>query len=161
MREQFRIVTAEEPMQIDHVRTLFREYASLLGFSLCFQSFDAELAGLPGEYRPPEGRLLLAFNHEMAAGCVASRRLEDRTCEMKRLYVRPEFRGRGLGKNLVLALIERARESSYERMRLDTIAASMTEAVGLYRSLGFEEIAPYHDKPIPGAIHLELDLRQP
>jgi ribosomal protein S18 acetylase RimI-like enzyme len=161
MREQFRIVPAEEPMQIDHVRTLFREYTSLLGFSLCFQSFDAELAGLPGEYRPPEGRLLLAFSHKTAAGCVALRRLEHSICEMKRLYVRPEFRGRGLGRDLVLALIERARESSYERMRLDTIAASMTEAVGLYRSLGFEEIAPYHNKPIPGAIHLELDLRQP
>jgi ribosomal protein S18 acetylase RimI-like enzyme len=161
MREQFRIVRAEERTQIDYVRTLFREYASSLGFSLCFQSFDAELAGLPGEYSPPEGQLLLAFCDSILAGCVALRKLEDGICEMKRLYVRPEFRGRGLGRDLVLALIEQARQSMFGKMRLDTIAASMAAAVGLYRSLGFRDIPPYCRNPISGAIYLELDLRQP
>jgi ribosomal protein S18 acetylase RimI-like enzyme len=161
MREPFRIVPAEERAQIDHVRTLFREYASSLGFSLCFQSFDAELAGLPGEYSPPAGQLLLAFCDSTPAGCVALRKLEDGICEMKRLYVRPEFRGHHLGRDLVLALVEQARQSSYERMRLDTIAARMAEAVSLYRSLGFREIAPYHRNPISGATHMELDLGQP
>ena len=161
MREPFRIVPAEEQAQIDYVRTLFREYASSLGFSLCFQSFDAELAGLPGEYSPPEGQLLLAFCDSIPAGCVALRKLEDGICEMKRLYIRPEFRGRGLGRDLVLALIEQARQSMYGKMRLDTIAASMAEAVGLYRSLGFRDIPPYCRNPISGAIYLELDLRRP
>jgi len=160
MREPFRIVPAEEEAQIDHVRTLFREYASSLGFSLCFQSFDAELAGLPGEYSPPEGQLLLACCDSIPAGCVALRKLEDGICEMKRLYIRPEFRGRGLGRDLVLALIEQARQSMYGKMRLDTIAASMAEAVGLYRSVGFRDIPPYCHNPISGAIYLELDLRQ-
>jgi len=160
MGEQFTIVSAEERVQIDQVRTLFREYGASLGFSLCFQSFDAELATLPGEYAPPEGRLLLAFCESTPAACVALRKLEDGICEMKRLYVRPEFRGHGLGRDLVLPLIAQARLSLYAKMRLDTIAASMTEAVGLYRSLGFQEIARYHDKPIPGAIFLELDLRE-
>jgi len=160
MREQV-IVPAEERGQIDQVRTLFREYEASLGSCLCFQSFDAELAGLPGEYSPPAGQLLLAFYDSTPAGCVALRKLEDGICEMKRLYVCPEFRGHGLGKGLVLALIAQARLSLYSKMRLDTIAASMTEAVGLYRSLGFRDISPYHPDPIPGAIHLELDLRQP
>jgi len=159
MREHFRIVPAEEQTQIDQVRTLFREYASSLGFSLCFQSFDAELAGLPGEYSPPEGQLLLAFCDSIPAGCVALRKLEDGICEMKRLYVRPEFRGHGLGKDLVLALIAQARLSLYSKMRLDTVAASMAEAVGLYRSMGFRDIPPYCQNPIPGAIYLELDLK--
>ena len=161
MREQFRIVPAEERSQIDLVRTLFREYASSLGFSLCFQSFDAELAGLPGEYSPPAGQLILVFCDASPAGCVALRKLEDGICEMKRLYVRPEFRGHGLGKDLVLALIAQARLSQYSKMRLDTVAASMAEAVGLYRSMGFREIPPYRHNPIPGAIYLELDLGQP
>ena len=161
MEEQFTIVSAEERAQIDQVRTLFGEYGASLGFSLCFQCPDAELAQLPGEYAPPEGQLLLGFCDSTPAGCVVLRKIEDGICEMKRLYVRPKFRRHGLGRDLVLALIEKARQSPYERMRLDTIAASMTEAVGLYRSLAFQEIAPYHDKPIPGAIFLELNLRQP
>ena len=161
MGEQFTIVSAEEHVQIDQVRMLFREYTASLEFSLCFQSFENELASLPGEYAPPAGRLLLACWNTTVAGCVAMRKIEDGICEMKRLYVRPSFRGRGLGRDLVQTLIAQARLSLYVKMRLDTIAAGMTEAVGLYRSLGFQEIASYHDKPIPGAIFLELDLRQP
>ena len=161
MREHFRIVPAEEQTQIDQVRTLFREYASSLGFSLCFQGFEAELAGLPGEYSPPAGQLLLAFCDSTPAGCVALHKLEDGICEMKRLYVRPEFRGQRLGRGLVLTLIEQARHSLYGRIRLDTIAASMAEAVGLYRSLRFSDIPPHCRNPIPGAIYLELDLGQP
>lgn len=161
MSHQFTIVSAGDSAQIDQARVLFREYGASLGFHLCFETFERELADLPGEYNPPQGRLLLSFGDATAAGCVALRRLEERICEMKRLYVRPEFRGRGLGRDLVRALIKEARQSSYERMRLDTIVTSMPEAVGLYRSVGFKDIPPYHDKPIPGAIHLELDLRRP
>jgi putative acetyltransferase len=161
MVDGFTIVPVAGGDQVDQVRTLFREYASSLGFSLCFQSFDAELAGLPGEYSPPAGQLLLAFCDSIPAGCVALRKLEDGICEMKRLYVRAEFRGQGLGRDLVLTLIEQARQSLYGRIRLDTIAASMAEAVGLYWSLGFRDIPPYCRNPISGAIYLELDLRQP
>jgi len=161
MTEEFATVPAEERVQIDHVRTLFREYGALLGFSLCFQSFDTELAGLPGECLPPEGRPLLAFCESTPAACVALCKLENGICEMKRLYVRPELRGHGLGRDLVLTLIAPARLSQYAKMRLDTIAASMTEAVSLCRSLGFHDIPPYCRNPIPGATYLELDLRQP
>src|SRR5262245_51218170 len=128
MGERFTIVSAEKREQIDQVRMLFREYGTSLGSCLCFQSFDAELAGLPGEYSPPEGGLLLALCDLTSAGCVALRKLEPAICEMKRLYVRPQFRGLGLGRDLVMALMERARQSLYERMRLDTIAERMTEA---------------------------------
>src|SRR5262249_40745390 len=158
MGEPFTIVPAEKGEQIDQVRILFREYGTSLGSCLCFQSFDAELAGLPGEYSPPEGRLLLALCDLTSAGCVALRKLEPAICEMKRLYVRPGFRGYGVGRGLGMGLVERARQSLYERMRLDTVTAKMAEAVSLYRSLGFREIAPYHGDPIPGAIHMELDL---
>ena len=161
MADEFTIVQVGRADQIDHVRTLFREYAASLGLSLCFQSFDVELESLPGEYAPPTGGLFLATSGSTPAGCVAFRKLEEGICEMKRLYVRPEFRGRGLGRDLVLTLIEQARMMRYERMRLDTIAASMTEAVGLYRSLGFRDIPLYCRNPIPGAIYLELDLGQP
>ena len=161
MAEKCTIALVEASTQIEQVRALFSEYGASLGFSLCFQSFEAELAGLPGEYAPPDGRLLLALCDSAPAGCVALRKLQDGICEMKRLYVRPLFRGRGLGRDLVLTLIEEARLSLYAKMRLDTIAASMTEAVSLYRSLGFRDIASYCRNPIPGAIYLELDLGQP
>jgi putative acetyltransferase len=161
MAERLTIMSVQEPDQINRVRALFREYRAFLGSCLCFQSFDAELAELPGEYKPPGGQLLLALLDSTPAGCVALRKLEPEICEMKRLYVRPEFRGQGVGRDLVLTLIEQARQLPYERMRLDTIATRMTEAISLYCSLGFREIAPYHGDPIPGAIHMELDLRQP
>lgn len=153
------ILPATAPQQIAAVRALFLEYAESLGFSLCFQSFDQEVANLPGEYAPPTGRLLLAEYGGRPAGCVALHKLEEGVCEMKRLYVRPEFRGHAIGRRLAEAVIAEARALGYRCMRLDTIAAQMREAVALYRTLGFKEIAPYRPNPIPSALYMELSLQ--
>ena len=154
------IVVADNPEQIAAVRELFLEYASSLGFDLCFQSFENELAGLPGNYALPSGVLLLGLSNDQAAGCVALHRLEDGVCEMKRLYVRPQFRGTGIGSQLVRRVIESAVAMGYKRMRLDTVADQMQDALRMYRRLGFLEIEPYRENPIPGALYMELDLKQ-
>ena len=154
----FALVQAETPSQIAQARELFLEYAQSLGFSLCFQNFDKELGSLPGEYASPEGRLLLAEYESKVAGCVALHKLEPGTCEMKRLYLRPQFRGKGLGRVLTDRIIAEAREIGYERMRLDTVEPVMKDAVAMYRKLGFKEIAPYCANPIPGALYMELLL---
>jgi GNAT superfamily N-acetyltransferase len=146
------------PEHIEEARSLFLEYGSSLGFSLCFQSFDEELKNLPGAYGPPSGRLLLVRYGEDAAGCVALRRLELNICEMKRLYVRPDYRGLGLGRMLVERVIAEARSIGYARMRLDTVASAMEDAIALYRRMGFQEIAPYSAIPIEGALWMELLL---
>jgi len=146
----------ESPEQIAVVRELFLEYAQSLGFSLCFQSFDKELAGLPGDYSPPEGRLLLATYESAPAGCVALHKLDPEICEMKRLYVRPQFRGKGLGRALAERVIGDARQIGYQRLRLDTVEPVMQAAVAMYRQLGFCEIAPYRENPIEGALYMEL-----
>lgn len=138
---------------LDEIRAMLCEYAEWLQVDLCFQNFEQELADLPGEYRPPRGRLLIADG----AGCVALRPLDEEICEMKRLYVRPEHRGSGLGRRLVLAIVDQARAIGYRRMRLDTMP-KMDRAQGLYASLGFREIAAYRYNPEPGARFLELDL---
>jgi ribosomal protein S18 acetylase RimI-like enzyme len=149
---------AESPLDIAQARELFLEYAQSLGFSLCFQNFDKELDGLPGDYSPPTGRLLLAEYECQVAGCVALHQLDDDICEMKRLYLRPQFRGRGVGRALADRIIAEARQIGYRRMRLDTVEPVMKDAVAMYRKIGFREIAPYRNNPIAGALHMELEL---
>jgi GNAT superfamily N-acetyltransferase len=153
----FEIIQALSSSQVAQVRDLFHEYAASLSFDLCFQNFSQELAELPREYGPPRGRLLSAFCHGQIAGCVALRPQGEDICEMKRLYVRPTFRGKGLGRRLASAVIDEARALGYVRMRLDTVP-SMKEAIALYESMGFEPIEPYRDNPICGALFLELEL---
>ncbi len=157
-RSQVDLIQATLPEDIEQARTLFLEYGGSLGFSLCFQSFDEELKGLPGAYAPPRGRLLLARYPDHVAGCIALRPREPSICEMKRLYVRPEDRGKGLGRILVERVIAEARAIGYERMRLDTIESAMKDAVELYRKMGFQEIAPYSTIPVESALWMELVL---
>ena len=153
-----KLVQAESAEQIGQARELFLEYAAATGIDLCFQNFDEELATLPGGYAPPDGRLLLAMNEtQKVAGCVALRKIDAETCEMKRLYVRPASRGTGAGKRLALKIIEEARHIGYARMRLDTLP-SMRQAITLYRSLGFQPIEPYRYNPEEGALFMELAL---
>jgi ribosomal protein S18 acetylase RimI-like enzyme len=149
---------AESSAQIAQARELFLEYADSLGFSLCFQSFDQELAGLPGDYAPPDGRLLIAEYRGQAAGCVALHKLDSGICEMKRLYLRPQLRGRGVGRALAEAVIQEARAIGYRKMRLDTVEPVMPNAVAMYRRLGFVEIESYRTNPIAGALYMELAL---
>jgi ribosomal protein S18 acetylase RimI-like enzyme len=151
-------IQASSPVEIAQARELFREYEAWLNLDLCFQNFEKELAELPGAYAPPTGRLLLASEDNELAGCVALRRLSDDVCEMKRLFLRPQFHGRGLGRKLAERIIEEGRAFGYQKMRLDTLAEQMGSAIGLYRALGFREIAPYYKNPVPGALFMELPL---
>jgi ribosomal protein S18 acetylase RimI-like enzyme len=157
-----RIIQALSPAEIELARGLFHEYANSLGVDLCFQNFDRELSELPGDYAPPRGRLFLAYHfsenaEQQLAGCGALRSLSTEICEMKRLYVRPEFRGHGIGRALAEGLAAAAREIGYRAMRLDTLPA-MREAQELYAAMGFHEIAPYTHNPVCGSRFLELDL---
>ena len=152
---------ADTPELIEEARAIFVEYARSLDVDLCFQSFDAELAALPGEYAAPGGHLLLAFVDDRVAGCGAFRALAEsdyaNACEMKRLYVRPAYRRLGLGRILAEALVDEARRAGYSAMLLDTLD-DMEAARELYASLGFEEIPPYYYNPIPGAHYLKAQL---
>jgi putative acetyltransferase len=152
------VVQALDDSAVAVVKGLFLEYAESLGIDLEFQGFAEELAGLPGRYAPPAGRLLLATLGGEPAGCVALRPLEQDVCEMKRLYVRPVFRTHGVGRLLAGHIIDEARSAGYRRMRLDTLP-SMSAARRLYAALGFRPILPYYPNPVPGAAFLELDLR--
>lgn len=158
---EIRLVEADTPALLDETRTIFREYAAGLGVDLCFQGFETELAGLPGDYAEPAGALLLALVDGQVAGCGALRPLADvdypNACEMKRLYVRRAFRGFGLGRLLAQALVDRARGAGYSNLLLDTLD-DMEAARSLYETLGFEEIPPYYYNPIPGAHYLRADL---
>jgi putative acetyltransferase len=152
------IIHGDSADYVEVVRTLFREYAESLGFSLCFQGFDQELLQLPGKYSRPRGRLLLARVGDEHAGCVGVQPLSADFCEMKRLYVKPAFRGRGLGRALADVAIREAGAAKYQAMRLDTIEPLMASAVRMYRALGFHEIHPYRPNPIPGAVYMERAL---
>lgn len=158
MSDSIELVPVENGPDVEEIRTLFLEYAQSLDFNLCFQSFDEELAALPGKYAPPDGRLILCRSQGAAAGCIALKPLENGFCEMKRLFVRPAFRGRGIALKLATRIIAEAREAGYSAMRLDTIAGKMAPAIALYRRLGFREIPPYYDNPIPNAAYFELQL---
>lgn len=162
-QEKVKYEFVSESERMAEVKDLFLEYVRSLEVDLevdlDFQDYEAELEQLPGEYAPPEGALLLARSPEEAVGCVALRRISADTCELKRLYVRPAYRGRGIGRKLVSLLLKKAEELGYRYVRLDTLA-DLEKALKLYRSFGFEEIKPYRYNPLVGAIYLELDLRQ-
>ncbi len=154
------ILQAETAEQIEETRKLFREYEKWLGLDLCFQGFEEELKTLPAKYAIPDGRLFLALVNGKTAGCIALRKLEQKVCEMKRLFVKSEFRGLGLGEILIEKLIDEAHFIGYEKMRLDTLPDQMAKAVKLYKSHGFVEISPYYENPYQETLFLELNLKK-
>lgn len=151
------IVSVVDAAGIDTVRELFQEYWDSFGFTPCFQGFDREVAGLPGDYAPPSGRLALALVDETPAGCAAFRRVDEHRCEAKRLYVRPAFRGRRVGRELLQWVIAEARAAGYREMVGDTMPV-MQQALEMYDRWGFERTGPYSDHPTEGAIYLRLRL---
>jgi putative acetyltransferase len=150
-------ISEDTNADMDAVRGLFREYERSIGVSLCFQDFDAEVAGLPGKYAAPRGRLLIARAGTAAAGCIALRPIDETTCEMKRLFVRPDYRATGLGRRLAERVIAEARSIGYTSMRLDTMP-SMQSAQRLYESLGFTDGEPYTHNPVAGTRYMRLAL---
>lgn len=142
---------------LESIRALFREYAEFVGAGLPLHDFEGELLRLPGEYGPPDGRLVMVVEKGDAIGCVAVRRLGSATCEMRRLYVKATFRGAGIARALAERAVTAARRMGYRRMQLETLP-TMWEARRLYRSMGFQEITPYYQNPLPGAVYMELRL---
>ncbi len=154
-----RIKQVKTEEQIESVRRLFREYEAFLNVDLCFQNFEDELAGLPGKYARPDGDLLIGLDGERTVGCVAVRKLEQGVCEMKRLFVRPEARGTGLGRRLAMEIIAIAQELGFSLMRLDTLE-TLKEAMHLYEVLGFKKTEPYYENPLPGVVYWEKSFCQ-
>lgn len=152
------IIQAGSREEIAQARELFLEYGATPGYGECFKGFEEEVRALPGDYAPPDGRLLLALVNDEAAGCVALRRMGPGVCEVRRLYVRPQFRGKRLGRTLAEAIIAQAREAGYRTVRLGTLPV-MAEAIALYQSLGFVRVAPYKADALDGALYMELALR--
>jgi putative acetyltransferase len=152
-----KIVPARSAQDLEDIRILFGEYSGLVAEALCFQNFDQELEALPGAYAPPGGALWIARDRDAAAGCVALRRMDADTGEMKRMYVRGAHRGSGLGRRLAVTVIEEARKKHYKRVVLDTLP-KLASAIALYRDLGFRETGPYLASPTPGAICFELKI---
>ena len=151
------IVQVSTPEEINEARDIFREYETWIGVSLCFQGFEEELKSLPGKYSPPNGRLLLAYIDGAVAGCVAFRKMDDEACELKRLFVREQFQGTGLGRQLLDRIIADARSAGYKFMRLDSWKPKMGRAIDMYRTHGFTEIDRYNDNPYD-MIFMELSL---
>lgn len=151
------IVAVENDGQVAQVRELFEEYWTSFGFTPCFQNFGAEVAGLPGKYSPPEGRLAIATIGGVPAGCVALRPVDRERCEAKRLYVRPQFRGTGLGRALIDWVVAEAKGAGYREMVGDTMLV-MARALEMYARMGFERTGAYTDEPTSGAIYLRLKL---
>jgi len=157
-RDELQFTHIQSGAALEEIRALFLEYARGLNFNLCFQNFDKELEDLPGPYSQPRGRLILGQVDGRTAGCIALKPLEPGVCEMKRLFVRPEFRGKHIGLKLARHIVDEARLIGYSAMRLDTIRGTMDNAIGLYSSLGFREIPAYYANPIPNAYYMQLDL---
>lgn len=153
-----RLIHATEDDEYEQARELFLEYVDSLGFDLSFQNISIELQNIPGEYAPPDGCILLALDNEQPAGCVALRKIDEQVCEMKRLYVKPEWKGRGVGKKLALSIIDEAKIRGYSFIRLDTLP-TMEQAIQLYRSLEFYPIEPYRFNPIEGTLYMEKQLK--
>ena len=147
------------PSEIDGVRRLFREYEAFLGANLDFQDFEQELRGLPGKYASPNGALLIGLSGNKTVGCVAVRRLDSTICEMKRLFVKPQARGKGMGRKLAQEIISIAQKLGYSLMRLDTLDR-LAEAMHLYESLGFKRTDAYYHNPLSGVVYWERDLTQ-
>jgi len=153
------IQPADTNALVENAKELFREYSTTIGSAVCFVEFAREVASLPGQYGPPGGRLWVVLSETGPVACVAVQALEEGVCEMKRLYVREEARGTGLGRRLALTAIDWARSAGYHEIRLDTLP-SMEGAIRLYQSLGFRRIPPYGANPLAGALHFSAPIRK-
>lgn len=152
-----KLIEVETEEHLEIIRELFREYENFLGFHLCFQEFEKEMAGLPGKYAPPDGRLIIAEYDSRVAGCIALKKIGEGVCEMKRLYVRPNFRGLKIGRKLAKKIIADAKAIGYKKIRLDTLKR-LRGALNLYRSMGFTQIQPYVYNPLEDVVYMELEL---
>lgn len=154
----YEIIAVNNKELAEETKLLFKEYEKWLNVSLCFQGFDEEVKSLPGKYSPPDGRLYIVKYDDKYSGCIALRKLEKDICEMKRLYLKEDVRGKGIGKLLVEKIIKDAKDIGYNKMRLDTIKDKMPNAVDIYKKFGFAEILPYYHNPNPHTLFMELDL---